>query len=121
VLCSGPEPLVSPLGIQKRGHSDSYKKRYLPLFLPEPRVTVRGRVRTPSVPVAIASGELIDKITILEIKSERINDEGKLEQVKNEFILVHRRYLMAKCQSRSVVTRARSVRAGVDPNGDRET
>ncbi len=33
---------------------------------------------------AIGSGELIDKITILEIKSERIADEAKLVNVRTE-------------------------------------
>ena len=32
----------------------------------------------------IGSGELIDKITILEIKSERIADEGKLKNIRHE-------------------------------------
>jgi len=32
----------------------------------------------------ISIGELIDKITILEIKSEKINDEKKLANVKKE-------------------------------------
>lgn len=34
--------------------------------------------------VEIAPGELIDKITILEIKSERITDAGKLKNVRVE-------------------------------------
>lgn len=34
--------------------------------------------------VEIAPGELIDKITILEIKSERIADDGKLKNVRVE-------------------------------------
>ncbi|MCU0875588.1 MAG: DUF6165 family protein, partial [Pirellulaceae bacterium] len=34
--------------------------------------------------VEIAPGELIDKITILEIKSERIADAGKLKNVRVE-------------------------------------
>lgn len=34
--------------------------------------------------VATAPGELIDKITILEIKSERIKDEAKLNNVRVE-------------------------------------
>ena len=33
---------------------------------------------------AIAPGELIDKITILRIKSERISDEAKLKNVRTE-------------------------------------
>ena len=47
----------------------------------ELRAFVPGRVRTPSVAVAISPGELIDKITILEIKSERISDTEKLGHV----------------------------------------
>jgi len=50
----------------------------------ELRATVPGRARTPSVTVAIAPGELIDKITILEIKSERISDPEKLDHVRAE-------------------------------------
>ena len=34
--------------------------------------------------IEIAPGELIDKITILEIKSERIDDAAKLENVRTE-------------------------------------
>ena len=37
-----------------------------------------------SITVEIAPGELIDKITILEIKSERIDDEAKLNNVRVE-------------------------------------
>src|SRR5262249_7932857 len=41
---------------------------------------------TPSatVQVPIAAGELVDRITILEIKSERIKDTAKLRNVRNE-------------------------------------
>ena len=37
-----------------------------------------------SITVEIAPGELIDKITILEIKSERMSDVAKLENVRIE-------------------------------------
>lgn len=37
-----------------------------------------------TVSVEISPGELIDKITILEIKSERISDVAKLENVRGE-------------------------------------
>ena len=37
-----------------------------------------------SVPVDISPGELIDKITILEIKAERIEDTAKLANVRHE-------------------------------------
>ena len=54
----------------------------------ELRALVPGRVRTPSVTVAIAPGELIDKITILEIKSERISDTEKLGHVMAELAVL---------------------------------
>lgn len=37
-----------------------------------------------SIKIDISYGELLDKITILEIKSERIADEAKLENVRTE-------------------------------------
>jgi hypothetical protein len=37
-----------------------------------------------SVRIEVSPGELIDKITILEIKTERIADEGKLANVRAE-------------------------------------
>ena len=37
----------------------------------------------------ISHGELIDKITILEIKSERIRDAGKLANVRNELEMLN--------------------------------
>ena len=41
-------------------------------------------MNVPSVKVDIAPGELIDKITILAIKSERIEDADKLKHVRVE-------------------------------------
>ena len=38
-----------------------------------------------SISVEVSPGELIDKITILEIKRERIEDAKKLENVKREW------------------------------------
>jgi hypothetical protein len=46
------------------------------------------RARTPAVQVGIAPGELIDKITILEIKAERISDPEKLEHVRSELAVL---------------------------------
>lgn len=37
-----------------------------------------------TITVEVAPGELIDKITILLIKSERITDQGKLDNVRTE-------------------------------------
>ena len=43
---------------------------------------VRSIKNTPSTPLSI--GELVDKITILEIKKQNINDQNKLKNVKFE-------------------------------------
>jgi hypothetical protein len=50
----------------------------------ELRALVSGRARTRSVKVEIAPGELIDKITILDIKSERVTNADKLRNVRAE-------------------------------------
>lgn len=38
--------------------------------------------------IEISVGELVDKVTILKIKSERIKDNTKLENVKKELIVL---------------------------------
>lgn len=40
------------------------------------------------ISVPVSPGELLDKITILEIKAERITDEAKLRNVKVELALL---------------------------------
>jgi len=40
------------------------------------------------IEVPVSPGEVLDKITILEIKSERISDTGKLANVKRELELL---------------------------------
>jgi hypothetical protein len=50
----------------------------------ELRKRVPFTVPTPSVAIETAPGELIDKITILEIKSERISDGDKVRNVLRE-------------------------------------
>lgn len=47
-------------------------------------VTLAQQAISGSVYVEVAAGELIDKITILEIKSERMQDPAKLKNVRNE-------------------------------------
>ncbi len=42
-----------------------------------------------SINIEISVGELLDKITILEIKSERIEDKVKLENVNKELDLLN--------------------------------
>ncbi len=58
-----------------------------PVFSP-PRKT--ENISTPAVPVEIAAGELIDKLTILEIKTEHIADEEKLAHVRLELEILNR-------------------------------
>jgi hypothetical protein len=52
------------------------------------------------IQVPVSPGELLDKITILEIKSERMSDPGKLENVRRELELLRETW------SRSVATDA---------------
>ena len=46
-----------------------------------------GRIMTLEVEVSV--GEFLDKMTILEIKTERIRDPQKLENVRRELDLLH--------------------------------
>ena len=45
------------------------------------------------VRASISVGELVDKITILEIKLEKINNPKKLEDVKNELTILNKYFL----------------------------
>ena len=56
----------------------------------ELRKTVPSTVPTPSVAVETAPGELIDKITILEIKAERMGDPEKVRNVRTELDTLRR-------------------------------
>jgi hypothetical protein len=49
---------------------------------------------TDLVSVPVSFGELIDKITILEIKSERITDAAKLANVRDELQMLDRLWRM---------------------------
>jgi transcriptional regulator of nitric oxide reductase len=54
------------------------------------------------IQVPVSPGEVLDKITILEIKSERINDAGKVANVKRELELLSASWLEAVEQDDSV-------------------
>jgi hypothetical protein len=54
------------------------------------RAEPRARPAAPPVLIPGAVGELIDKITILEIKAERIADPAKLRNVAHELTLLAR-------------------------------
>jgi len=42
--------------------------------------------------IPISNGELVDKLTILEIKKEKITDEEKLKKADNEYKLLRKIY-----------------------------
>ena len=48
-----------------------------------------------NITIEISPGELIDKLTILEIKLENISDSGKLENVQREYDSLKRSFLGA--------------------------
>lgn len=52
------------------------------------------RVKDDSIPhIGVSWGELVDKITILEIKSNKLTNETALENVKRELDLIYPNYL----------------------------
>ena len=57
--------------------------------------------------VPISCGELIDKITILEIKAERIRDAAKLTNIRNELDALNRTW-SAHAASRSDIVSERA-------------
>jgi Family of unknown function (DUF6165)/TPR repeat len=56
--------------------------------LEELAARMSDRTIAKPISVEVAPGELIDKITILEIKAERITDSGKLANVRHELLLL---------------------------------
>lgn len=54
------------------------------------------------ISVPVSPGEVIDKITILEIKSERIDDHAKLANVRDELQLLEKAWAAAAGDSPNV-------------------
>ena len=54
------------------------------------------------IQVPVSPGEVLDKITILEIKSERISDAGKLANVKRELELLQASWLQSVTEDETV-------------------
>ena len=61
--------------------------------------------------VPISPGELIDKITILEIKSERIRDPQKLANVRRELELLRATWAASPLAQRDVTELVAGLRA----------
>ena len=53
----------------------------------------------PELLVPISPGELIDKITILEIKSQRMTDATKLANVRTELGMLMETWQASACRS----------------------
>jgi tetratricopeptide (TPR) repeat protein len=81
---AGPPPTPSPSPTGGGGEQGNC------LTLPSPLMAEGGRGGEGAAPllIDIAPGELIDKITILEIKRERITDPEKLRNVRRELELL---------------------------------
>ncbi len=61
-----------------------------------------------AINVPISMGELIDKITILQIKSERIKDKKKLKNIQYELSELYKKY--AYCVTRKLTPKKESLR-----------
>lgn len=62
------------------------------------------------ITVPIAPGELIDKITILEIKSERITDSAKLENVRYELELLNKTWQSSEFAATDITVEKQSLK-----------
>ena len=60
--------------------------------------------------VEVSVGELLDKITILEIKSERISDEGKLANVNKELGILRRTWAHSPFGQRDVTAQIKRLK-----------
>lgn len=61
--------------------------------------------------VDVSAGEFLDKITILEIKSERIKDENKLRNVNKELSLLRRIWGESPLSRADVSTQVRDLKS----------
>ncbi|MDT8321865.1 MAG: DUF6165 family protein [Xanthomonadales bacterium] len=57
-----------------------------------------------NIQVPVSAGEVLDKITILEIKSERITEPAKLENVRRELALLREFWVRAVHEDDTVKT-----------------
>lgn len=64
-----------------------------------------------TIKVELAYGELLDKITILQIKSERIADENKLSNVNKELSLLNDLWALDKKSSVDIAEEFSALKA----------
>ena len=67
----------------------------------------------PELLVPISPGELIDKITILEIKSARMTDAAKLHNVRTELTLLNETWQASAFSRQADITRSALGRPGM--------
>ena len=72
-----------------------------------------------AIRIEVAPGELIDKLTILEIKRERIQDPAKLANVEIEFAALQSAFEGAVAASDALPFCARTARGERAPLGHR--
>ena len=70
-----------------------------------------SKERLTQIRAPIAIGELIDKITILEIKSERISDQTKLRNVSNELNVLRKLKTAAGLDTPEMAPYARELKS----------
>ena len=63
------------------------------------------------IKVPISPGELVDKITILEIKSERMNDPAKVANVRTELALLQDTWRTSAYASQDISSQWAALRA----------
>jgi Family of unknown function (DUF6165) len=61
--------------------------------------------------VPVSPGELLDKITILRIKSARMSDAAKLANVRHELMLLERTWRDSGCASHDTAADERALQA----------
>lgn len=64
-----------------------------------------------SISIEISYGELIDKISILEIKSARITDPEKLKNIETELDLLAKTWRQADCDHAAITTEQRLLKS----------
>ena len=81
-----------------------------------PQVTAKldallGSLRMTDLHVPVSPGELLDKITILRIKSQRIHDAAKLANVRLELDLLERTWATLGAATRQVAADEQALQA----------
>ena len=69
------------------------------------------KARSGTITIEVGAGELLDKITILKIKNQRITDPAKLENVRNELAVLQRTWQEALLDSVEVAELEKALEA----------